>query len=87
MMAQLAFLDLAARACPRKVEGTFFALLMMAYDVGQKVSKVTGGLLYDRLGFRALVLISASTTALAWLFVPFAKIDQIERRALDQRIE
>lgn len=81
MIAQLAFLDLAARACPRRVEGTFFALLMSVYNLGVKGSQVTGGYLYDWLGFTPLVLISAACTALAWLVVPLVRIDRIEARA------
>ena len=34
MITQLAFLDLAAKACPRHVEATFFALLMSVINAG-----------------------------------------------------
>jgi len=51
MITQLAFLDLAAKACPRRAEGTFFALLMSIYNLGAKGSQITGGYLYDGLGF------------------------------------
>src|SRR5438445_626948 len=34
MITQLAFLDLAAKSCPRHVEATFFALLMSIYNAG-----------------------------------------------------
>src|SRR6266849_575514 len=34
MLTQLAFLDLAAKACPRRAEATFFALLMSAFNGG-----------------------------------------------------
>jgi MFS family permease len=81
MIAQLAFLDLAAKACPPRVEGSFFALLMSVYNIGVKGSQITGGYLYDALGFTPLVVISATVTALAWLLVPLVKIDRIEARA------
>ncbi len=81
MIAQLAFLDLAAKACPPRVEGSFFALLMSVYNIGVKGSQITGGYLYDILGFTPLVLISAATTALAFLLVPLVRIEQIEARA------
>src|SRR6266446_1099899 len=40
MITQLAFLDLAAKACPKHAEGTFFALLMSVYNLGVQVSQV-----------------------------------------------
>jgi MFS family permease len=81
MITQLAFLDLAAKACPRRVEATFFALLMSVYNGGAQGSQVVGGYLYDWLGYVPLVLISAGATALTWLLVPLVRIDEIERRA------
>jgi len=80
MITQLAFLDLAAKACPRRVEGTFFALLMSVYNGGTQGSQVAGGYLYDWLGYTPLVLIAAAMTALAWVLVPFVHIDRIEAR-------
>ena len=81
MVTTLAFLDLAAKACPPHVEGTFFALLMSVYNAGMQFSQWSGGHLYDRVGFEPLVLISAASTALAWLLVPLVRIDAIEARA------
>ena len=77
----LAFLDLAARACPRRVEATFFSLLMSVYNIGMSVSDATGGYLYDWLGYQPLVVISAAMTGLAIVFVPLVKIDRIEAHA------
>lgn len=84
MVTQLAFLDLAAKACPPHVEATFFALLMSIYNAGTQLSMNVGGRLYDSVGFTRLVWISAVMTALAWVLVPLVKIDQIERRAREQ---
>jgi predicted MFS family arabinose efflux permease len=84
MITQLAFLDLAAKACPPHVEGTFFALLMSVFNGGTQLSMNVGGRLYDSYGFTPLVLISAAVTALAWVLVPLVKIDAIERRAREQ---
>jgi MFS family permease len=81
MITQLAFLDLAAKACPKHAEGTFFALLMSVYNLGAQGSQVTGGYLYDYVGYAPLVLISAAMTAAAWLLVPLVNIPEIERRA------
>jgi MFS family permease len=83
MITQLAFLDLAAKACPKRVEGTFFALLMSVFNGGVQLSTNVGGRLYDWVGFTPLVLISATMTAAAWILVPFVKIDAIEARARD----
>jgi MFS family permease len=81
MITQLAFLDLAAKSCPRHVEATFFALLMSVFNGGTQGAQVVGGHLYDWLGYTPLVLISSGATALAWLLVPLVKIDRIEARA------
>jgi MFS family permease len=84
MIIQLAFLDLAAKSCPKRVEATFFALLMSVFNGGTQVSQITGGYLYDWLGYRPLVVISAAMTALTWLLVPLVKIDRIEARAREE---
>jgi MFS family permease len=81
MITQLAFLDLAAKACPRRVEGTFFALIMSVYNGGTQGAQVLGGWLFDALGFTPLVLISAAATAAAWVLVPLVRIDAVEARA------
>jgi predicted MFS family arabinose efflux permease len=81
MLTQLAFLDLAAKSCPRRVEATFFALLMSVYNGGTQISQNIGGQLYDSFGFTPLVLISAAFTGVAWLLVPLVKIDRIEDKA------
>jgi predicted MFS family arabinose efflux permease len=81
MITQLAFLDLAAKACPRRVEASFFALLMSVYNLGVRGSHITGGYLYDSVGFTTLVWISAAVTALTWLLVPLIRIDGIEAKA------
>jgi MFS family permease len=81
MMTLLAFLDLAAKACPRRAEATFFALLMSVYNLGQVGSAKVGGELYDRVGYEPLILVSATATGLAWALVPFVPFERIEARA------
>ena len=78
MTTQLAFLDLAARACPTHAEATFFALLMSVYNVGMRSGEWTGANLYDWLGYTPLVLVSTAFTAAAWLLVPLVPIDAIQ---------
>jgi predicted MFS family arabinose efflux permease len=84
MITQLAFLDLAAKSCPRRIEGTFFALLMSVYNGGVQGSQIVGGYLYDYVGYTSLVLISAAATALTFVLVPLVQIDRIEARALEE---
>lgn len=81
MIMQLAFLDLAAKACPRRVEATFFALLMSVYNAGSQLSQNAGAHLYEKYGYTPLVWISATMTALAWLLVPLLDVDRIEAQA------
>ena len=81
MTTQLAFMDLAAKACPRHVEATFFALLMSVYNVAMRSSEWTGAHLYDLVGYTSLVLISTLFTAAVWLLVPLVPIDAIQTAA------
>ena len=86
MFIQLTFLDLAAKACPKQVEATFFALLMSVYNGGVQISQITGGWLYDQVGYTKLVLISAAFTALCWLLLPLVKVEEIEAGAKEQAL-
>jgi len=74
MVAILAILDLAARSCPDKAEGTFFAALMSIYNLSAIGSANVGGRLFEWVGFNWLILISAATTALCWLLVPWLRL-------------
>jgi MFS family permease len=84
MITQLALLDLAAKSCPKRVEATFFALLMSVYNGGSQLSQNVGARLYDDFGYTPLVFVSAAFTAAAWGLVPFVKIDRIEARAREE---
>ena len=75
-VTHLAVLDLAARSCPVRAEGTVFALLMSSLNVGRTGSTFVGGWLYDQLGLTPLILVSAGFTALCWLVVPFLKTNR-----------
>jgi Na+/melibiose symporter-like transporter len=83
MVTTLAFLDLAARACPRRVEATFFALLMSVFNFGSQGGQNVGAHLYTVFGegpqaYVWLVLISTAATAAVWLLVPLVPIERIE---------
>ena len=84
MIIQLTFLDLAAKACPKQAEGTFFALLMAIYNGGGQLSQNVGGRLYDLVGFHTLILISAGCTALCWFLLPLVRVEDVEARARAQ---
>jgi predicted MFS family arabinose efflux permease len=75
MIASLATFDLAARSCPDKAEGTFFAALMSIANIGTAGSAFLGGKLYDWLGLKPLILVSGLTTAACWLILPLVRID------------
>lgn len=86
MITQLAFLDLAAKACPERLEATFFALLMAVFNLGTQASQNVGAHLYTLLGegapaYTQLVLISTAATAGIWLLVPLLRLDRIEALA------
>jgi len=86
MITQLAFLDLAAKACPPRVEATFFALLMSVFNLGTQASMSVGAHLYTVLGegqraYDKLVLISTAATSLIWLLAPLVRIERIEAAA------
>ena len=78
MIIQLTFLDLAARACPKQAEATFFAFLMSLYNGAVQLSQIIGGWLYEQVGFNRLIFISAAFTALCWLLVPLLKLDELQ---------
>lgn len=81
MITQLAFLDLAAKACPPRVEATFFALLMSVFNLGLQLAENVGARLYDKIGYSPLVYIATAMTAVTWLLVPLVRIDRIEAKA------
>jgi predicted MFS family arabinose efflux permease len=73
-IALLATLDLAARAVPHGAEGTYFAALMSVSNLGTTGGEWLGGQLYDLVGLRWLIAVSAAATATCWLLVPWMRI-------------
>ncbi|MBI3244992.1 MAG: MFS transporter [Deltaproteobacteria bacterium] len=72
-ITHLAVLDLAARSCPARAEGTVFALLMACLNIGRTGSTFIGGWLYDHVGLTLLIGVSAGFTALCWGIVPWLR--------------
>jgi predicted MFS family arabinose efflux permease len=81
MFTQLAFLDLAAKSCPKHAEGTFFALMTPVYNLGTQCSQVFGGYVYEWTSYSTLVWVSAAVTGAAYVLVPLVNIPAIEARA------
>ena len=69
-ITHLAVLDLAARSCPPRAEGTVFALLMSTLNISKSGGNILGGWLYDHTGLGPLILTSAAFTALCGCLVP-----------------
>jgi len=69
-ITHLAVLDLAARSCPPRAEGTIFALLMSTLNISKSGGNILGGWVYDHTGLVPLILTSAAFTALCWCLVP-----------------
>jgi predicted MFS family arabinose efflux permease len=89
MVTALAFLDLAAKACPGRVEATFFALLMSVFNLGTQAGQNVGAHLYTVFGegpqaYTWLVMISTAATAAVWLLVPLVHIERIEAHSREQ---
>lgn len=80
--AMLGILTIAARACPAHAEGTVFALLMSVYNFGKEISNVIGGMLYEILGYRQLIFISAAFTAAMWFLLPLVESKPIRKTYL-----
>ena len=81
MTTQLAFLDLAARSCPKHAEGTFFALMTSVYNLGTQGSQIFGGYVYEWTSYSTLVWISAAMTGATYFLLPLVNIPEIEARA------
>src|SRR4029453_1558112 len=80
MIINLAFLDLAARSCPPRVEATFFAALMSVYNLGVQLAENVGARLYDAVGYDRRVWIAAAMTAVTWLLMPLVKFDRLDAK-------
>jgi predicted MFS family arabinose efflux permease len=72
-LADVASLDLAARATPKGSEATGYAVMIGVWNIGLAVSDLVGSLLFDKqhVPFSWLVWLNAGTTALVLVAVPF----------------
>lgn len=69
----LGILNIAAEVCPKNAEGTVFALLMSVSNFGSQLGAMSGGKLYETVGYSWLVVISAAATATMWFFLPLVR--------------
>lgn len=61
-ITNLALLHLAAKSCPRNIEGTLFALFVSCVNFGAAVGDWLGSMIYEHLGFIALIIITVAWT-------------------------
>jgi Na+/melibiose symporter-like transporter len=67
-ITNLALLHLAAKSCPKNVEGTLFALFVSCVNFGAATGDWLGSMIYEHLSFIALIIIAIiwiGTTILA----------------------
>lgn len=57
-ITNLALLNLAAKSCPKNVEGTLFALFVSAVNFGAATGDWLGAMIYEHLGLIAVVIIA-----------------------------
>ena len=75
----LCMATLAARVCPRRIEGTVYALYGAASALGWQIGNKTGSLLYDHfgahqhivLGWHVMLWVAMGMTASAAALIPF----------------
>jgi MFS family permease len=71
-LAELALLDLAARATPKGCEGLGYSLMLSISNAAQSGADVVGSHLADhKWPFASLVYLNAGTTAIVLLLLPF----------------
>lgn len=77
MIALVASLTLAADYCPDGSEGFAYALLMSVNNLATQLSANVGAIMYVKVfhyHLNPLILVSAATTAVAFVLVPFLRL-------------
>lgn len=74
MISHLCVMDFCVKIVPRYAEAISFALIMSVLNLGGMFSEAIGGWLYPIVGLHCLIIISAITTAMCLIFIPFLKI-------------
>ena len=71
-ITNLALLHLAAKSCPKNIEGTLFALFVSCVNFGAATGDWLGSVIYEHLGFITLIIIAivwVGTTILATCYI------------------
>jgi MFS family permease len=79
MVAFVATLTLAADFCPKRAEGFAFAALMSLLNLASAASNNLGSFLYEHAfhsRLAPLIVVSAASTALIFLFVPLLRLGE-----------
>lgn len=78
MISQIIVLTYCAKITPKYAEAFCFALIMSILNVASLCSKLTGGWLYPLIGLNWLIIISALSSLLCLVFIPFLNLNKIE---------
>lgn len=81
-IATLTVLNLAAQACPKRVEALAFASIMSVYNFSAQGSSIFGSWLYEHTfnkSLAPLIIVSAVFTALCFLLIP--RLPNLEKKA------
>jgi len=73
-IAFLAILAFMARIVPTGSEGLFYALVTSVNNFAARLGGFAGGIIYDKLGYNANVIIAAITTFCCLAFIPYLKL-------------
>ncbi len=80
-LADLAFIDLAARATPPGCEGLGYALIVSVNNLISQLADYLASKLYDhKVPFSELVILNAATTALILVLLPFVSTRMLGTR-------
>lgn len=81
---RLAWMDLAARACPEGAEATAFAAFMAVFNIAAAASNWAGGALYERLAaargpYFAMLALSLAGSACTFACAPLLRFAVVEK--------
>jgi len=83
-ITNLAILHLAAKSCPKNVEGTLFALFVSCVNFGAAAGDRLGSTIYERLGFTYLNILAMIWVSLTIIVTWFVKEDGFQSQSDDK---
>jgi len=75
-ISHLVILAYVAKITPKGYEALVFAGLCSVLNLGSMGSGYIGGMLYDKIGYNMLVIISAVFTLFCLVFIPYLKLEK-----------